>query len=185
VPRSKDAPFDYRAFLPHLPFFEGFEAPDISEMVGVSALLELPRGHGVFCAGHPSIACFIVVRGAVEIFGRHAKRERRMAVLGPGQLLGYMSALEKRPHAFDAVVREHALLLKIPRATFEKIYFAATPLSSKLHRFIEKSLLMSLAESNRHLARLISQARLRGADKEGNELEKAVGGQIIAAAMDG
>ena len=83
-----------------------------------------------------------------------------------------MSALEKRPHASDAVVREHALLLEIPRATFDKIYAAATPLSSKLHRFIEKSLLLSLAESNRHLARLISQSRLRGANKEGDELEK-------------
>src|SRR4051812_2703092 len=109
VPRLKDAPFDYRAFLPHLPLFEGFEAADISEIVGLSALLELPRGHGVFCAGHPSIACFIVVRGAVEILGRHARRERRMAVLGPGQLLGYMSALERGPHGADAFVREDAL----------------------------------------------------------------------------
>ena len=82
------------------------------------------------------------------------------------------------------MAREHALLLEIPRTTFEKIYFSATPLSSKLHRFIEKSLLMSLAESNRHLARLISQARLRGANKEGNELEKAVGGQIVASVLD-
>jgi len=183
--RSKQASFDFKSFLPHLPLFEGLDRADIDELVAASSLLELPSGHAVFRAGHTGAAVFVVVRGAVEIHGRHERRSRRISVRGPGQLLGYMSALEKRPHAADAVVREHALLLEIPRATFEKIYFAATPLASKLHRFIEKSLLMSLAESNRHLARLISQARLRGADKEGNELEKAVGGQIIAAAMDG
>jgi CRP-like cAMP-binding protein len=183
VKRSKQASFDFKPFLAHLPFFEGLDPADIDEILASASLLELPSGHAVFRAGHTGAAVFVVVRGAVEIHGRHERRSRRIAVRGPGQLLGYMSALEKRPHAFDAVVREHALLLEIPRATFEKNYFAATPLSSKLHRFIEKSLLLSLAESNRHLARLISQARLRGADKEGNELEKAIGGQIIAAAM--
>jgi CRP-like cAMP-binding protein len=185
VERAKNASFDFKAFLPHLPFFDSLAPADIDEILEGASLLELPSRHAVFHAGHTGAAVFIVVRGAVEIHGRHAKRSRRMAVRGPGQLLGYMSALEKRPHASDAVVRERVLLLEIPRARFDKIYAAATPLSSKLHRFIEKSLLLSLGESNRHLARLISQARLRGADKEGDELEKAVGGQIIAAAADG
>ena len=182
--RTKQASFDFKPFLAHLPFFENLDATDVEQILAAASLLELPRGHAVFRAGQTGAAVFVVVRGAVEIHGRHAKRSRRMAVRGPGQLLAYMSALEKRPHASDAVVREHALLLEIPRDTFERIYLAATPLASKLHRFIEKSLLLSLAESNRHLTRLISQARLRGEYKEGNELEKTYGGQIFAAAMD-
>jgi len=185
VKRLKHASFDHKAFLPHLPIFEGFDAAEIAEILDVSSLLELPRGHAVFAAGQPSAACFIVVRGAVEIRAQHAKRERRMAVLGPGQLLGYMSALEKTMHGSDAVVREQALLLEIPGEAFEKLYFGSTPASSKLHRVIQKSLLSSLGQTNRHLTRLISQARLRGAEKEGNELEKAYSGQIIAAALGG
>ena len=133
----------------------------------------------------PSTACFIVVRGAVEIRARHAKRERRMAVLGPGQLLGYMSALENSTHGSDAIVREQATLLEIPRDAFEQLYFGATPAATRLQRLIQKSLLLSLGQTNRHLTRLISQAKLRGADKEGKELEKAYGGQIIAAALGG
>ena len=57
-------------------------------------------------------------------------------------------------------------------------------MSTRLHRVIQKSLLLSLGQTNRHLTRRISQARLRGADKEGEELEKAYGGQIIAAAAN-
>ena len=185
VKRLKQASFDFKPFLPPLPIFEGFTANEIAEIVYAAKILELPRGHGVFTAGQPSTACFIVVRGAVEIRAQHAKRERRMAVLGPGQLLGYMSALEKSMHGSDAVVRESALLLEIPREAFEKLYFGNSPASTKLHRVIQKSLLSSLGQTNRHLTRLISQARLRGADKEGNELEKAYSGQIIAAALGG
>ena len=181
VQRMKKPPFDVRAFLPLLPVFEGFDAAEIEEITAVSAYLDLRRGHGVFAFGQASDACFIVVRGAVEIRGRHGARERRLAVLGPGQLLGYMSALERGTHGSDAVVREQALLLEIPRAAFEAIYFGASPASTKLHRAIQRSLLASLGQTNRHLSRLISLARLRGSNKEGEDLEKALGGQIVSA----
>jgi CRP/FNR family transcriptional regulator len=181
VARTKKASFDFRPFLPHLPVFEGFDQAEIEEVLSVSSILELPRGQKVFAAGQPSTACFIVVRGAVKIRAQHEKRERRMAVLGPGQLLGYMSAIEKSVHGSDAVVREQALLLEISREAFEQLYFSASPASTKLHRAIQKSLLSSLGQTNRHLTRLISQARLRGADQEGNALEVARSGQIMAA----
>jgi len=184
VTRHKKASFDFAPFLPHLPIFEGFDAAEIAEVTNVAHVLELPRGHKVFSIGQPSTAVFIVVRGAVKIRAHHAHRERRMAILGPGQLLGYMSLLEKIPHGSDAVVREDALLLEIPAKDFESLYFGNSAASTKLHRVIQKSLLLSLGHTNRHLTRLISQAKLRGAEKEGIELEKAYGGQITAAAVD-
>jgi len=177
--------FDFKPFLAHLPIFEGFDAAEIGEILAVARVLELLRGQKVFSVGQPSTACFIVVRGAVKIRARHAQRERRMAVLGPGQLLGYMSALEQSVHGSDAVVREDALLLEIPAREFEALYFGNSAAATKLHRVIQKSLLLSLGQTNRHLTRLISQAKLRGAEKEGKELEKAYGGQITAATMEG
>jgi CRP-like cAMP-binding protein len=183
VARISKASFDFRPFLQHLPIFEGFDAAEIQEILAVSSVLELPRGQKIFSAGQPSTACFIVVRGAVKIRALHAQRERRMAILGPGQLLGYMSALEKSAHGSDAIVREDALLLEIPAKQFEALYFGSSPAATKLHRVIQKSLLLSLGQTNRHLTRLISQAKLRGAAKESIELEKAYSGQITAAAL--
>ena len=181
VKRAKKASFDYKLFLPHLPIFEGFDSAEVDEIVRVATLLELARGQEIFGVGQPSSACFIVVRGAVEIRARHEKRERRMAVIGPGQLLGYMSALEKSAHGSDAIVREQALLLEIPAKDFESLYFSNSAVAVKLHRAIQKSLLSSLAQTNRHLTRLISQARLGEADQQGEKLEKVRGEQITAA----
>ena len=79
----------------------------------------------------------------------------------------------------DALVREQALLLEIPAKDFESLYFGSSSASTKLHRVIQKSLLISLGQTNRHLTRLISQARLRGAEKEGDELEKAYSAQVF------
>jgi CRP-like cAMP-binding protein len=91
-----------------------------------------------------------------------------------------MSVLERGTHGSDAIVREPAVLLEIPREAFERLYLGASPASAKLHRVIQRSLLYSLGQTNRHLTRLISLARLRGAAAEGDELEKAYGGQIIS-----
>jgi CRP-like cAMP-binding protein len=183
VSRLAKASFDFRPFLLHLPVFEGFDAAEIGDILAAASVLELPRGQKIFGAGQPSTACYIVVRGAVKIRAHHEDRERRMAVLGPGQLLGYMSLLEKTPHGSDAIVREDALLLEIPAQRFEALYFGNSPAATKLQRAIQKSLLLSLGQTNRHLTRLISQAKLRGAEKEGIELEKAYSGQITAAAL--
>jgi hypothetical protein len=92
-----------------------------------------------------------------------------------------MSALEHGVHGSDAVVREQALLLEVARAAFDSLYHGTSPASTKLHRVIQRSLLASLGQTNRHLMRLISLARLRGDDKEGDALEKALGGQIVAS----
>ena len=70
--RLKKASFDFKPFLPHLPVFEGFDAAEIDEILDAASVLELPRGHEIFAAGQPSTACFIVVRGAVEIRAQHA-----------------------------------------------------------------------------------------------------------------
>jgi CRP/FNR family transcriptional regulator, cyclic AMP receptor protein len=187
VKRVKQASFDFGAFLRLLPVFEGFDEPEIAEVLAASRLLELPRGHGVFGAGQPSDACFVVLRGAVEVSAVHAKREteRRMAVLGPGQIFGFMSLLHSGKHGSAARVREQALLLEIPRKGFEGLYYGTSPASSCLRRAIQRSLLDSLGQTNRHLSRLISLARLRGARKEGDKLETAYGGQIVAAPEPG
>jgi CRP-like cAMP-binding protein len=91
-----------------------------------------------------------------------------------------MSALEHGVHGSDAVVREDAVLLEIPRAAFDALCHGSGPASTRLRRAIQRSLLASLAQTNRHLTRLISLARLRGAGREGDALEKALGGQIVA-----
>ena len=182
VKRVKKTGFDVKPFLPLLPAFEGFDEAEIAEVLDVSRLLELPGGHGVFGIGHPSSAVFVVLRGAVEIHAAHGHRERRMALLGPGQIFGFMSLLEGGVHGSAALVREAAVLLEIPKEAFERLYSGESAVCAALHHAVQRSLLGSLAQANRHLTRLISLARLRGAKRESDKLETALGGQIVAAA---
>ena len=58
--------FDWKAFLPVLPCFEGFDAYEIEELVARASVRELERGAPLFRPGEAASACYIVVRGAVD-----------------------------------------------------------------------------------------------------------------------
>jgi CRP-like cAMP-binding protein len=163
--------FDWKAFLPLLPCFEGFDAYELDELTGRCMAVELERGAPLFGAGEAATACFIVVRGAVEVCSRNGKLERRVAVAGPGEIVGYLAVIAGEAHAAEARVRETACVLVLPAAEFLALYNGDAGVSVSLQHAIHKSLLRSMARTNNQLTRLISAARLRGAQAEGNELE--------------
>ena len=181
IGRSKHASFDWRAFLPILPFFEGFDVDEIDELVAEAGVMELARSAWVFAQNQPADACYLIVRGALEVFTRADGRERRVAIAGPGELVGYLAALEGAAHAASARAREAACLLEFPRKPFLAHYQGNSTASVSLQHAIHRSLLRSLARTNTLLTRLISHARLSAAANEAAELEAALHGQIWRA----
>jgi CRP-like cAMP-binding protein len=180
-PRTRVAPFDTSGFLPRLPFFERFSEDEIDEVVSHASYVEVPRGEAIFAPRGPAASAFIVVRGAAEIVTVQDACERRVAVLGPGQLIGYLAVLREGAHNSFAYVRESALLLDIPARAFRELYFGESRTSTFLRSAVQKSLLGSMARTNRALTRLLSQAKLEAAGREGRKLEAALHGQLTAA----
>jgi CRP-like cAMP-binding protein len=178
LPREKLS-FDWRTFLPILPFFEGFEPHEIDVLVKDCSAFELPRGAALFAASGAAQACFLVVRGAIEVVSPAGSMERRVALIGPGELVGHLAVLETRAHGASARVREAACLVEFPAAHFLRHYNGNSGTSVSLQRAIHKSLLRALARTNTQLTRLISHARLTAAPGEAVALEKALHGQIV------
>ena len=181
VARSRHASFDWKAFLPVLPFFEGFDEDETDELVSTGKVLELPRGAWAFVAGRPADSCFLVVRGALEVFTRSEKLERRVAIAGPGELVGFMAVINSAARANNARVREACCLLEIPRAAFLEIYNGSSGTTVSLHHAIHRSLMRSIGRTNTQLTRLISHARLGAAENQAAELEAALHGQMWRA----
>lgn len=173
------ASFDWRAFLPILPFFEGFDAYEIDELAEGCAVFELPRGASLFRAGEPARAAFLVVRGAAEVVVPAAAEERRITIAGPGELVGYLAVLERRPYSASARVRESACLMEFSAPHLLRHYEGGSGTSVSLQRAIHRSLLQALARANTQLIRLISHARLNAPRSEARDLEKVLHGQIV------
>lgn len=157
------ATFAWRGFLNRLAFFEGFSESEIDAVVADMRPVTVRRGDSVYCAGQPAAACYLVVRGAVEVLSRSPTRERRVALLAPGMLLGYLSVLAGKAHGADAVAREATTLLEIPAPVFHALNRDASGPAVKVQHAIQRALLKSLARSNSQLSRLVTQARLDAA----------------------
>lgn len=183
IARSRHASFDWRAFLPVLPFFELFDDDERDELASIGQVLELARGAWAFVAGRPAESCYLVLRGALEVFTMNSslKTERRVAIAGPGELVGFMAAITSAPRANNARAREAACLLELPRAAFMEIYDGASATTVALHHAIHASLMRSLARTNTQLTRLIAHARLAARHDNAAELEAALHGQIFRA----
>ena len=174
VQRTRRVSFAAGAFLPRLPFFERFSAGEIDEIASAAAYVELPRGHAIFAALAPAQNAFLVVRGAAEILSIAGERERRIAIVGPGQLLGYVGVLRERPHASHAFAREAVVLLDFPAGIFRSLYFGTSRASALLRHGVQRSLLGALERTNRSLSRLLSQGKLAASARQGRQLEKAL-----------
>ena len=183
VPRSRHASFDWRAFLPVLPFFEFFGDDERDELASIGQVMELARGAWAFVAGRTAESCYLVLRGALEIFTINSsmKTERRVAIAGPGELVGFMAVINSAPRANNARARENACLLELPRAAFLGIYDGDSAAAVSLHHAIHRSLMRSLAHTNTQLTRLIAHARLASRHESAAELEAALHGQIFRA----
>jgi CRP-like cAMP-binding protein len=173
--------FDWRAFLPLLRFFEGFERDEIDALAAGGRVLELERGAWLFCAGRKAEGCFLVVRGALEVLSVRGELERRVALAGPGEIVGYLAVLDDAMHAASARVRESACVLEFPAPAFVALYQGAGAVSVKLQHAIHASMLRSLARTNNQLTRLISHARLAAAPRQAVELEAALHAQLWRA----
>ena len=114
----------------------------------------------MFTSGAESRAAFVVVRGAVEILSIGSGLERRVAVIGPGQLLGYLSVLRGAAHSTSAFARETSVLLEIPAIAFNEAYFGTSRASARLRLAVQRNLLVSMARTNRALTRLLTFERL-------------------------
>jgi len=139
---------------------------------------EVARGATLFAAGQPAQACYLVVRGALEVVAIDKNIERRIAVAGPGELVGYLALLERGVHAASARIRESACVLEVPAREFLALYEGNSGTSVRLQHAIHRSLLRSLARSNTQLTRLISHARVAAASRDAAELEAALHGQL-------
>ena len=130
-------------------------------------------------------ACYITVRGAVEIAAPRAVADRppthlrRLAVLGPGQLIGHRSLVDGAPHAARALACEDSVLLELPRAAFLDLYRGRTPASLRLQAAVHASLLRSMAHTNVTLTRLVNLAKLQAAHSAA--LEAALAEQVLYA----
>jgi CRP-like cAMP-binding protein len=155
--------FPYRQYLPRLDFFSNFRIDEIDFLETHVHCLELPRGTLLFEKDEVAIACYFVVRGALELFISGTDRHVPLIVLGPGKFLGTTDIITGDMRVACARAREDVVLLEIGAGTLRQLLSAQSLLAVKFQHCLCESLVVDLGMSNKRAARIA-----RGMGAQGN-----------------
>src|SRR5690348_11572980 len=88
---------------------------DVTWLLGAGSERTIDPGQTVIREGEPPGAIYLVLEGLLEVFAAEGG-ERRLAVLGPGEIVGEMSLLERRAPARSVRTLETTMVLELPHA---------------------------------------------------------------------
>lgn len=102
------------------------------------------RGQGIFFAGSPAQALYVVRSGRVKVFRTWRDGEEQvLRLLGPGELLGYRPLLANEPYVASAEAVEDSTLCIIPAATVRELLRDAPELALELLAKLARELRLS------------------------------------------
>ncbi len=104
------------------------------------AMIQLEQNAYLLRQGEEPSCGYLIERGSVEVVVEHDGRERLLAILGEGEIVGEMALIDRAPRSASVRAREHCLLLPITADSLEKRLATADPvlrlvLSTILDRF--------------------------------------------------
>jgi len=149
-----------RAVLRVLPFFRSLTEEELEELLAALGGWEVPRGQILFRQGSSGTSSFLIVRGAIQVALEKSGGFEKVAVLGPGRLLG-VSFIEGGRRTETCYVRENAILLEIGEEHFARWFAGTSSIAFKFHGAINEDLVALLRASDRRLGRLSALQRLK------------------------
>lgn len=158
---EKPAPFDCRAFLPILPFFQEFRETDIDELLKLARIFTLPKGITLFEEGDDSGSLFIVARGALTMCCVDGGHRYPLEIAGPGKVCGADDVIAERPRTRGCHSSSETTLLEIAAADFRRLNADRSWLSFLFQAALCDTQLESLARANRRLSHEITHTAMK------------------------
>lgn len=108
-----------------------------AHLAAASHMAYAERGETIWPAGTPSEFCAIVGVGFVKMAKSTPRgQDAAMELLGPGQVLGLMAAIEGRPFPLSAIAVTNTWYLKVPTRELMRCYADSSLLKDQIIRGI-------------------------------------------------
>jgi len=149
-----DEMFDYRAYLPVLPFFAGFDADGIDQVYDLTVARAMPAGAVLMSEGELGRTCFVVVRGAAAVSSVRDGRKYQLGILGPGRMVGPNAMIDGGPYGATATVRSGGVFLELDKAGFDQLWSGSSRTSVSFLKSVGANLVQNVIRTNSDLTRI-------------------------------
>ena len=150
------------ASFPPGSFLAGLDEADRRALIDAGRPMTLPDGSSLLFEGDDSGRVVVVLRGTARVFSTAANgREVLVTVVGPGEILGEMSALDGLPHSASSRTIGEAEVVLVPGERFRALLEAnatlavavALRLTRELRRMVHKRVDLEAFDVPARLAR--------------------------------
>jgi CRP/FNR family transcriptional regulator, cyclic AMP receptor protein len=114
--------------LAAVPLFEGLSKKQLRRISSLMTRLELPAGKALTREGQQGYEFFIVLEGEVEV----RQGDRVVATRGPGEYVGEIALLDKRPRTATVVAATSVSVEVLSRREFVSLLAQASELSEQI-----------------------------------------------------
>jgi CRP/FNR family transcriptional regulator, cyclic AMP receptor protein len=157
--RGEGSPPPDHDYLIWLPFFHGYRATDLEQLLARGSVERVRRGSVLVSEGECAAALFLTLNGAVEEVIRRHGGSIRVALAGPGRGFGYASLIAGGAATATAIARERSVILAIESADLER-QLTGDPFAAA----VERDIVGALRQAERPQARLAASAQPQSHD---------------------
>jgi signal transduction histidine kinase len=118
--------------LRSVPLFGSLPADDLERLESACRIDRLASGETLFSEGDDPDLAYVIDSGELEILKESAGRNVRIAVSGPGDVVGEMGLLTGEPRNATARALDDATLVSIPRAALDELLSTSAAASRAL-----------------------------------------------------
>lgn len=131
-----------------LDFLAELAPEDVGWLFQAGEEREIPDGARLIEEGRRPEALYFPLEGLLGVFSE-ALGERRLSTVGPGEVLGEMSFIDRQPASATARAVERALVLAVPYAQLQSRCEADGAFATRVYRALAKVISQRLREQNR------------------------------------
>lgn len=127
---------DHVELLGRIPLFAGCTKRELRDIASLTSEMSVPAGQVLTREGDPGDECFVIVDGEVDV----AIGGKKLASLGPGQMVGEMSLLDHGPRSATVTANAATTVLVLNPLEFATMLDDAPSVAKKLLRALAQRL---------------------------------------------
>lgn len=134
-------------FVRSLPLFQKFTDEELNQLLDNMKEWKIQRNNILFSEGEPGRSCFLLVKGSIEVSVNHGGKNFRLAICGPGSLLGEVSLIHLGLRSATCVANEDIMVLELSKKEFNYLFNSYSSLSYKFLEVIAYDLISKYVSS--------------------------------------
>lgn len=141
--------------------FRRFTPSDRATLARALSVQDFVDGHVFTHQGHPGDSLYLVVAGRIRVTRdiEIAGEPQEFDALGPGDLFGLLSLIDRMPAAATCVADGPVRVAVLPRTAFNLLVHSAAPIAVHFQRSVANQVARDLQARNRALRGLLGTER--------------------------